>query len=86
MGSKKKYRKVKRIILLLFIIFFAYFFIFGKCGIIKIISLKMESTRLDLQIETLRVKEVVLQRQIKLLKTDTLFIEKVARERLGMRK
>lgn len=82
-----KLRKVslKKVVVILFVVTAVYFLVFSKYGLIKIIELKWNIWRTQQEIKILEAKEVVLRREVKLLETDTAYINKVAREKFGIK-
>jgi len=76
---------VKKIVTILFWMGVIYFLVFSKHGLIKIIQLKWQTWKTQEEIKVLEAKEVVLKREVKLLETDTAYINKAAREKFGIK-
>jgi len=92
-GSVSRSRKVKNekksfeywIAWLLFLaLFFIFFTIFGQNGLFQIGDLKKARFDLTEEVLTLREENSALRKEIKGLKEDPFFIEKVAREELNL--
>jgi len=82
--SVQKKRTVKRILLLLAFAFLVYRFFAGPYGFVQIHSLWKEKKNLERQSRLLDAEIVDLELEKKRLKEDEFYIEKQARERLGM--
>lgn len=87
--SERKARKsLKFSLIRLFFIFIflaaAYTLIGGDSGYIRINSLKKEKQRLIQEIQNLEARQEEMKREKIKLKDDLDYVEKVARERLGM--
>lgn len=65
---------------------FLLFALFTDHGLIKRLSLESQHTELLQELEVERQRTDSLQRKIEALTTDTVLIEKIARERYGMLK
>ena len=61
-----------------------YFLVFSKHGLIKIIQLKWQIYKTQNEIIILEAKEVTIKREVRLLETDTAYINKAAREKFGI--
>ena len=72
--------------LFIFLIVFGAFYVLigGEAGFIRIRALNKEKRGLELEIEALKQQYNQLENEKKLLADDTAYIEKFARERLGM--
>ncbi|NIM98505.1 MAG: hypothetical protein GTO24_10630 [candidate division Zixibacteria bacterium] len=82
--SIQKKRTAKRILLLSAFAFLAYRFFAGPYGFVQIHSLWKEKKNLEKQSKMLDAEIVDLEIEKKRLTTDEFYIEKQARERLGM--
>ena len=63
-----------------------FFIIINDSGILKLIEVKREHTRLSKEISTLQAHQIKLNNEIHELKTNAGFIEKIAREKFIMAK
>ena len=63
-----------------------FFIIINDSGILKLIEVKREHTRLSKEISTLQAHQIKLNNEIHELKTNAGFIEKIAREKFMMAK
>ena len=61
-----------------------FFIIINDSGILKLIEVKREHTRLSKEISTLQAHQIKLNNEIHELKTNAGFIEKIAREKFMM--
>jgi cell division protein FtsB len=82
--SLKKKKTIKRILLLLAFAFLAYRFLAGPYGFVQIHSLWQEKKSLESESKNLDAEIVDLEIEKKRLAEDEFYIEKQARERLGM--
>ena len=80
----RKKSKVKRILFLLLFVFICYRFFSGPYGFIQIHSLWQEKKNLEKESKMWQAKIVDLEIEKKRLSEDKFYIEKEARERLGM--
>jgi len=83
----KKYIGVDSVLLffsLLFFLYFAYIIFFGERNIFKLIQKERYRSHLKTQITQLKTENYNLQEKIRYLKNDRFFIEKKAREDLGL--
>jgi len=64
----------------------AFFIIINDSGMLKLIEVKREHTRLSKEISTLQAHQIKLNNEIHELKTNAGFIEKIAREKFMMAK
>lgn len=65
---------------------FLYFFLSGNNGLINIIRSRQAVNRMEKDFHELKAAKDSLQTTAKKLKNDTAYIEKTAREKLGMAK
>jgi len=84
--GKNKKKTIKRILFLLIAAFVAYSFFSGPYGFLTIFSLLKEKKALEIESKKLSAELMDLENKKEKLKSDTLFLEKQARERLGMAK
>jgi cell division protein FtsB len=77
-------KKIKRILFLLLFVFVGYRFFAGPYGFIQIHSLWQEKKNLKKESKILQAKMVDLEIEKKRLEGDKFYLEKQARERLGM--
>ncbi len=77
-------RKIKRVLFLLLFVFVGYRFFAGPYGFIQIHSLWQEKKNLEAESKMLQAQMVDLEIEKKRLENDEFYIEKQARERLGM--
>lgn len=82
-GGKKLFLRIFIIVAFLFIL---YSFFSGPYGFSRIYALFREKENLELKSRSLEAKIVDLKTKKNLLKNDDFYIEKQARERLGMAK
>jgi cell division protein FtsB len=82
--TAQKKSKVKRILFLLLAVFVGYRFFAGPYGFIQIHSLWQEKKNLKKESKMLQAKMVDLEIEKKRLEEDKFYLEKQARERLGM--
>ena len=82
--SVQKTRMVKRILLLLVFAFLVYRFFTGPYGFVQIHSLWKEKNNLEKESKMLDAEIVDLEIEKKRLTDDEFYLEKQARERLGM--
>ena len=83
----KRYIGVDSILLflsLLFFLYFVYFVFFGERNIFRLILKEKYKSELKAEITQLKIDNHNLQEKIKYLKNDRFFIEKKAREDLGL--
>jgi cell division protein FtsB len=81
---KKLKTKIKFLLLIFFICFIAYWTIFGDNGILKLKKIEQESENVKAASEKIKAENERLKKEIKLLQEDKKYVEKVAREELGM--
>jgi cell division protein FtsB len=82
---KPKLKKhLKRLLPVIIIFGYIYYLLFGPYGFINIFRLKKEEVNLREQKEKLLEEKEALNDSINLIRNDSLFLEKLAREKLGM--
>ena len=87
MKKNKKYKtkiKNRAYILLFLIIGGIAYLIYTDFGIKKLIAVKKEKNNFQTQIQSLLNQQISIQNEINKLKTDTLYIEQLAREKFLM--
>ena len=87
MKKNKKYRtKIKNrvYILLILLIGGTTYLVYTDFGIKKLIAVKREKNNFQTQIQSLLNQQISIQNEITKLKTDTLYIEQLAREKFLM--
>ena len=77
-------KKITRVLFLLLFVFVGYRFVTGPYGFIQIHSLWKEKKSLEKESKMLQAQMVDLEIEKKRLENDRFYIEKQARERLGM--
>ena len=80
----RKKRPYGRFLLILGFLFICYIYLGGDYGLLKIFSQRREIENLQREISRLRAEQQDLKQECLWLETDTLYIEKKAREELGM--
>ena len=84
-GNMKKLKeKIQFLLLAFFIFLIAYWTIFGDNGILKLRKIEQESEKVKAASEKIKAENERLKKEIKLLQEDRKYVEKVAREELGM--
>lgn len=81
---KKLPKKTGRWIIIIIISVFLFFFLNGSDGMIALFNAYRENKQLETKISDLNETIDSLKVTIEKLKTDTTYIEKMAREKLGM--
>ena len=81
---QKKKNKLKTYFLITIFLTGVTFLFTVDFGIIKLINLKQERSNLQLEIEQLLTQQTTIREEIKKLKYDTSYVEKIARERFLM--
>ena len=81
---QKKKNKLKTYFLLTIFLSGVVFLFTIDFGVIKLINLKKERSDLQLEIEQLLTQQITIREEIKKLKYDTSYVEKIARERFLM--
>ncbi len=87
MKKNKKYKtkiKSRAYILLFLLIGGITYLIYADFGIKKLIAVKKEKNNFQSQIQSLLNQQISIQNEINKLKTDTLYIEQLAREKFLM--
>ena len=77
---QKKKNKLKIYFLLIIFLTGVTFLFTVDFGIIKLINLKQERSDLQLEIEQLLTQQITIREEVKKLKYDTSYVEKIARE------
>ena len=80
----RKRRPYGRLLLILGVLFICYVYLGGDYGLLKIWSQRKEISNLKQEIHRLRAEQMDLKQERKQLEADSLYIEKRAREELGM--
>jgi cell division protein FtsB len=81
---KKLKAKIQVLLLIFFIFLIAYWTIFGDNGIFKLRKIEQENEKVKAASEKIKTENERLKKEIKLLQGDGKYVEKVAREELGM--
>ena len=81
---QKKKNKLKTYFLLTIFLSGVVFLFTIDFGVIILINLKRERSDLQLEIEKLLTQQITIREEIKKLKYDTSYVEKIARERFLM--
>ena len=81
---QKKKNKLKTYFLLTIFLSGVVFLFTIDFGVIKLINLKRERSDMQLEIEQLLTQQITIREEIKKLKYDTSYVEKIARERFLM--
>ena len=81
---QKKKNKLKTYFLLTIFLSGVVFLFTIDFGVIKLINLKKERSNLQFEIEQLLTQQITIREEIKKLKYDTSYVEKIARERFLM--
>ncbi len=77
-------KRLGRIALFVVAAAFVYFFITGKDGLIAVYGLHRKTRAMQQEMKQLDEEIDSLRTEIERLKSDTAYIEKIAREKLGM--
>jgi cell division protein FtsB len=59
-------------------------FIFGEMGVVKYYRMKLQYRAVNDEITALRQANVKLSREVRSLKTDAAYLERIARDKLGL--
>jgi cell division protein FtsB len=59
-------------------------FIFGEMGVVKYYRMKIHAVAVTGEIAALRRANVQLSREVRFLKTDAAYLERIARDKLGL--
>jgi cell division protein FtsB len=81
---KKLKAKIQFLLLIFFIFLIAYWTIFGDNGLLKLRKVEQESEQVKAASEKIKKENERLKKEIKLLLDDRKYLEKVAREEMGM--
>ena len=76
--------KIKYIFIFCIILLISYFTVFGENGILRLREIERETKKIKTACDKQNAENEKLKREIKLLQEDTKYIEKIAREELGM--
>ena len=82
----KKRRLIVYTLMFLSLLYLAVAFTFGNSGFIRYLELKDNKTHLVREVKEIEVRNDRLRSEAKLLKDDPFYVEKYAREDLGMAK
>jgi len=82
--AHRRRRKIRKVLLFLFFGFLAYRFFAGPYGFVQIHSLWKEKRGLERESKLLQAEIIDLEIEKKRLTSDRFYLEKQARERLGM--
>lgn len=85
-ASLEQRKKRRRLAAGLAILVLVYLFVGGDYGIYKIFKQKRRIAALEVEIQALKADNIRLQREVSMLEHDPSYIEKIARERYGMKK
>jgi cell division protein FtsB len=81
---KKLKVKIQFFLVIFFMLLITYWTVFGENGILKLKKIEQESEKVKAASEKIRAENESLKKEIKLLQEDRKYLEKVAREELGM--
>jgi cell division protein FtsB len=84
MSKKKPGRRLRLVLLIAAVCVTLYFLLGGTRGLMGFFRLRHDVTELELQLRGARSTVDSLEREISRLRSDTAYIERVAREKLGM--
>jgi len=84
--ERKRKNRFFMMLSLLFLLYFILSFIFGDMGLLSYHKMKKDYQRTEQELERLNRENERLRKEVKALKTDPLYIERLARERLGLSK
>jgi cell division protein FtsB len=65
-------------------VYFLVTFVFGEMGLVKYYRMKSQYQALTQEIAELKQANILLMREVRALKTDPVYIEKLARDKLGL--
>jgi len=82
--EKKRKRLVIFTIISIIILYLSLTIVFDENGLLRYISLKEEKVRLLSEVKKLKYKNELLKEEIRLLKSEPFYIEKMAREELNL--
>lgn len=84
--EKKRRSRFFMMLSLLFVLYFVLSFIFGDMGLIGYHKMKKNYQRAEQELDRLNKENEKLRKEADALKTDPRYIERLARERLGLSK
>ena len=86
LNMRKNRKKIKNrlYVLILILVFGFLYLVYTDFGIKKLITVKKEKYNLQTQIQSLMNQQLAIQSEITKLKLDTIYIEKLAREKFLM--
>lgn len=84
--EKKRRSRFFMMLSLLFVLYFFLSFLFGDMGLISYHRMKKDYQRLEQELDHLNKENERLRKEVEALKTDPHYIERLARERLGLSK
>ena len=82
--TTKKKKTIKRFLFLLVAVFLVYSFFAGPYGFLRIFSLLKEKKELKLEAKKLEARIMEREQRKEKLESDSFYLEKEAREKLGM--
>lgn len=82
--TTKKKKTIKRFLFLLVAVFLVYSFFAGPYGFLRIFSLLKEKKELKLEAKKLEARIMEMEQRKEKLESDSFYLEKEAREKLGM--
>ncbi len=82
--TTQKKKTIKRILFLFLGVFLVYSFFAGPYGFLRIFSLLKEKKELKLETKKLETKIMEMENRKERLESDSFYLEKEAREKLGM--
>lgn len=84
MGLKKSSKKGRKFLFLILTIAILFYIFGGRFGLISLIKLKREENRLSARLTRLKAEKIIMESSIYRIKNDPDYVEKLAREKLGM--
>lgn len=82
--TTQKKKTIKRFLFLLLAVFLVYSFFAGHYGFLRLFSLLDEKKELKLEAKKLEARIMEMEKRKEKLKSDSFYLEKEAREKLGM--
>jgi cell division protein FtsB len=82
--TSQKKKTIKRFLFLLLAVFLVYSFFAGPYGFLRLFSLLNEKKELKLEAQKLEARIMEMENRKEKLKSDSFYLEKQAREKLGM--
>ena len=82
--TTQKKKSIKRFLFLLLAVFLVYSFFAGPYGFLRLFSLLEEKKELKLEAKKLEARIMEMEQRKEKLKSDSFYLEKEAREKLGM--